>query len=75
MMYSLQLNINSSPDEFERNLDETVKLLNFVADQILKNKVWHSELPFKIWSFPVQAKNVFQMFQWLITRHIYLISY
>ena len=38
MLYSLQLNLNSSIDAFDQNLSEAVKILNFVADEITENK-------------------------------------
>lgn len=38
MLYSLQVNLNSSIDAFDRNLSEAVKILNFVADEIVENK-------------------------------------
>ena len=38
MLYSLQVNLNSSIDAFDQNLSETVKILNFVADEIIENK-------------------------------------
>ena len=38
MLYSLQLNLNSSIDAFDQNLSEAVKILNFVADEIIENK-------------------------------------